>query len=193
MRAPSPQPRKAAWLRRPLEPAAKQPASGPPGRPPTPLRARQRLRQAPSFSVGFSTNYLRRLILNRSRAFLHSTLSLLFALLLISVPAPSLADEVTTSPLPPASALPLAADLPFCLENAPQLPASTEKGPPASPAAFPIPQPTCGACSSWDCRGVALSRPCQNGLPQEGEYYGCFDVGVCSADGSWHCECSLPR
>lgn len=139
-------------------------------------------------------NYEGDFILNPHRAFLYCRLSLLFALFLIYVPAPSLAGEVTASPLPPASALPLAVGLPFCLEDVPQLQASTEKGSPAPIAAvaFPIPRPQCGACSVVSCRGVTLYAQCQDGKPISPNH-SCYDVGVCTADGSPQCACGTPQ
>lgn len=133
--------------------------------------------------------------MNPRTAFLYNRLSLLFALFLISVPAPSLAGQVTTSPLPPASALPADMNLPFCLEDVPQLQASTEKGSPASPAAavaFPIPRQQCGACSVLSCRGVTLYAQCQDGKPISPNH-SCYDVGVCTADGSPQCACGMPQ
>jgi hypothetical protein len=118
--------------------------------------------------------------------------SCFFALLfLISLPAPSLAGEASASPPPPASVLPSAADLPFCLEDAPRLPASTEQGMSALPTAILFPQPRCGACSSWDCRGIALFSQCANGKPYSGIV--CVDIGICTADGSLQCDCRQPQ
>lgn len=129
------------------------------------------------------------------KAFLSNRLSLLFALFLLSVPALSLAGEVTTSPLPTASALSLTADLPFCLEAAPQLQTSTGPGSPASPTAaiaFPLPQQKCGACSVAGCRGVTLYAQCQDGKPISPNHT-CYDIGVCTADGAPQCACGMPQ
>ena len=81
-------------------------------------------------------------------------------LLLISVPAPSLAAEASASPWSPASILPFAAEsVSLCSENASRLPALTEQSRPSSQAGlFPIRR--CGACSSVYCRGVLVDGSC---------------------------------
>jgi hypothetical protein len=110
-------------------------------------------------------------------------------LLLISVPAPSLAGEASASPSSPASILPFSADNPFlCHENASRLPALTEQSPPPLPAAITLPR-RCGACSSVYCAGVRVDSACYNGGPAG---LVCLDAGVCTADGSVQCYCGGP-
>lgn len=109
-------------------------------------------------------------------------LALLF---LISLPVSSQAGEAPS----PAPVLPFAADSSLCLEDAP--PASMEQpdSPPAVLAAIglPFPRPKCGACSTWDCKGITLFTQCANGKPYSGVV--CVDIGVCTADGSLQCDC----
>ena len=116
-------------------------------------------------------------------------LGCLFALLLlISVPAPSLAAEASVSPSSPASILPFAADPSLCPENASRLPALAEQSQPASQTGlFPIKR--CGACSSLFCKGALVDGSCYNGGSIA---LVCLDAGVCSADGSVKCYCGGP-
>jgi len=135
----------------------------------------------------FSLSYKRSLILILTKAFLHSGLSLLFALLLISLPSPALAGEPDVSIPPQASPLPLAADLPSCLGDSLNLSASTQQGPTASLAAILIPpRPKCGSCSSWDCVGITENTHCANGQANAGY---CVIYSTCTADGSPQCNC----
>ena len=110
-------------------------------------------------------------------------------LLLISVPAPSLAGEANASPSSPATILPFGADQPSpCLEDASWLPALTEQGLPPLPAGPVIRR--CGTCSSVYCRGVVVDEACYNGGPTA---LMCLDVGsVCPADGKVQCSCGGP-
>jgi len=107
-------------------------------------------------------------------------------LVLISVPASSLAGEVSESPSSPASILPFAADSSLCLAGALPPSVSIEQ---SLPASGPIAIRRCGACSSVYCRGVAVNGACYNGGPGA---LVCVDAGVCSADGSVQCACSGP-
>ena len=111
-------------------------------------------------------------------------------LLLISVPAPSLAGEASASPSSAASILPFAAEHPsLCLEDASRLPALTEQSPPPV-LAGPVAPGRCGACSSVYCRGVRVDGSCYNGGPTA---LVCLNAGsVCSADGSVNCVCGGP-
>jgi hypothetical protein len=110
-------------------------------------------------------------------------------LLLLSIPAPSLAGEASASPSSPASILPFAADPSLCLEDASRLPALTEQSLPLL-LAGPFVIKKCGTCSSLYCRGVAVDGACYNGGPTA---LVCLDAGrVCSADGSMQCVCGGP-
>jgi hypothetical protein len=110
-------------------------------------------------------------------------------LLLISVPAPSLAGEASASPSSSASILPFSADDPsFCHENASRLPASTEQIPPPLPAVI-VPPGRCGACSSVYCAGARVDSVCYTG---GSSFLICLNAGVCTADGSVACYCGGP-
>ena len=112
--------------------------------------------------------------------------SALLLLLLISVPAPSLAGEANASLSQPAAAPDFFA--PSCPEDAQQPSVSTDQSLPALPAAL-FPRPKCGACSVSSCRGVTLYALCLNGQPQTPDSPACVDAGICTADGSIQCEC----
>jgi hypothetical protein len=111
---------------------------------------------------------------------------------LIAVAAPSLAEEASVSPPPPASVRPVAADSSSCPGDGLQFLASATQSPAALPAAIgPFPRPKCGACSTWGCVGVTWFAQCQNGQPFSGLV--CVDIGVCTADGSLQCDCRPPQ
>jgi hypothetical protein len=116
-------------------------------------------------------------------------LGCVFALLLLSAPAPSLAGEASAPLASSASILPFGADHPsLCLQDASRLPALTEQSLPPSPAAF-VPR-RCGICSSVECRGVTIDGSCYNGGPIA---LVCLNAGyVCPADGSVQCVCGGP-
>ena len=111
-----------------------------------------------------------------------SCLVALVLLLLVSLPAPSLAGEASF----------FAVESPSCPGEAPLSSISTEQGVQALPAAIGLPpRPQCGACSTWDCRGITLYTQCANGKPYSGLV--CVDIGICTADGSPKCDCRMAQ